>query len=412
MDILEFHDPNVEFTPFDDIDWNKHRAAWSLPEDVTYLNHGSFGPAPKVVVESRQKWFAELERQPMDFLARRLEPLLNEAIGVLAKFVNCDRDDLIFVPNATTGINIVARSLDLAPGDEILLTDHEYGAVSRIFGNVCSRAGARTVVARLPLPIADHTSIVDALFERISDRTKLIVVSHVASYTSVVLPVAAICERAKTLGVPVCIDGPHGLVQQPLSLRTLGCDFYAASCHKWLCGPIGSGFLYVRGKHKSQMRPAVMSWGRSFAGSPASWKDEFIWVGTDDPSSYLAVADAVRFFEQVGVDEFRTRTHVLVDDARQRICEITGSELLIAGSSQGFGSMVTIPLPHVARSSSWPGKPHPLQQALWDEHRIEVPVFEWQDRLCLRVSCHLYNTPADIDRLCAALAELCPRFPA
>jgi len=395
-----------------DIDWDRHRSAWTLAEGVTYLNHGSFGPAPRVVIESRQRWFAELERQPMDFLARRLEPLLNDAVGVLAKFVNSDRDDLIFVPNATTGINVVARSLDLAAGDEVLLTDHEYGAVARIFGNMCGQVGARTVVARLPLPITDDTSIVDALFERISERTKLIVVSHVASYTSVVLPIAAICERAKTVGVPVCIDGPHGLVQQPLDLRTLGCDFYAASCHKWLCGPIGSGFLYVRGKHKSKMRPAVMSWGRSFAGSPASWKDEFIWVGTDDPSSYLAVADAVRFIEQVGVEEFRTRTHLLADLARRRICEITGGGLLLDDSSSGFGSMLTFPLPHVARSSAWPGTPHPLQQALWEERRIEVPVFEWQDRLCLRVSCHLYNTPADIDRLVAALEQLCPRFAA
>lgn len=395
-----------------DIDWNKYRSAWSLADGVTYLNHGSFGPAPNAVIAARQQWFAELERQPMDFLARRLEPLLNEAMGGLSKFVGCDRDDLIFVPNATTGINIVARSLELAPGDEVLLTDHEYGAVARIFGNACSQAGARTVVARPPFPITSDTDIIDALFERINDRTKLIVVSHVASYTSVVLPVAAICERAKSLGVPVCIDGPHGLVQQPLNLRTLGCDFYAASCHKWLCGPIGSGFLYVRGRHKSKMRPAVMSWGRSFAGSPASWKDEFIWVGTDDPSSYLAVADAVRFIEGVGVQDFRARTHLLTDLARQRICEITGGELLITDSSSGFGSMLTFPLPRVARSSSWPGKPHPLQQALWEEHRIEVPVFEWQDRLCLRVSCHLYNTPADIDRLCAALEQLCPRFAA
>jgi isopenicillin-N epimerase len=210
----------------------------------------------------------------------------------------------------------------------------------------------------------------------------------------------------------VCIDGPHGLVQQPLNLRTLDCDFYAASCHKWLCGPIGSGFLYVRGKHKSKMQPAIVSWGRSFAGSPASWKDEFIWVGTNDPSAYLAVADAVRFIESVGADEFRGRTHALAQYARNRIKQIARSELLTDDSPLFYGSMVTIPLPHVARSSSWPGEPHPLQRALWEEHRIETPVFEWQDRLCLRVSCHLYNTPADIDRLCAALEELCPQFAA
>lgn len=146
------------------------------------------------------------------------------------------------------------------------------------------------------------------------------------------------------------------------------------------------------------------------AGRPASWKDEFIWVGTGDPSSYLAVADAVRFIESVGVEEFRSRTHALAQSARNRIADIARSELFTPDDPAWYGSMVTIPLPHVARSSSWPGESHPLQRALWEEHQIETPIFEWQDRLCLRVSCHLYNSPADIDRLCAALEQLCPRF--
>lgn len=392
------------------IDWNEYRSEWSLAEGVTYLNHGSFGPAPDVVIAARQRWFAELERQPMDFLARRLEPLLDEAAAVLARFVGCHADDLVFVPNATTGINIVARSVDLAAGDEVLLTDHEYGAVTRIWGNACSRVGARTVVARLPLPLSNTADVVDAVFARVNERTKMLVVSHIASYTAVALPIAEICRRANQRGVLTCIDGPHGLVQAPLSLRELECDFYAASCHKWLCGPIGSGFLYVRGRHKSRMQPAVISWGRSFAGRPASWRDEFIWVGTDDPSAYLAVADAVRFIESVGSEEFRRRTHALAQYARNRIAAIARSDPFTPDDPAWYGSMATIPLPHVARSSSWPGEPHPLQRALWEEYRIEAPVFEWQDRLCLRVSCHLYNTPADVDRLCAALDELCPRF--
>jgi isopenicillin-N epimerase len=359
---------------------------------------------------ARQRWFAELERQPMDFLARRLEPLLDGAAETLGKFVGCGGDDLIFVPNATTGINIVARSVELAAGDEVLLTDHEYGAVARIWGNACARVGAKTVLAKLPLPITNQEDVIDAIFQRVSERTRVIVVSHIASYTSVILPVEEICRRANQLGILTCIDGPHGLVQQPVNVGQLGCDFYAASCHKWLCGPIGSGFLFVRGRHKSKMQPAVLSWGRSFAGRPASWKDEFIWVGTDDTSSYLAVTEAVQFFQDVGADEFRTRTHALAQYARNRIPEITRSEPLTPDSPEFYGSMVTIPLPHVARSSSWPGEPHPLQRALWEEHRIEVPVFEWQERLCLRVSCHLYNSPADVDRLCLALDELCPRW--
>mgnify|MGYP002622547522 CR=1 FL=1 len=397
-------------TPLDSINWEQWLSAWSLQEGVTYLNHGSFGPAPDVVIAARQRWFAELERQPMDFLVRRLEPLLDNACGVLARFVGCRNDDLVFVPNATTGVNIVARSVELAPGDEVLLTDHEYGAVTRIWGQACASAGAKTVVARLPFPLSKADEVVEAVFERVNDRTKLIVVSHIASYTATILPVVDICRRARERGILVCVDGPHGVLQAPLNLRELDCDFYAASCHKWLCGPIGSGFLYVRGRHKSKMQPAVVSWGQSFAGSPASWKDEFIWVGTDDPSSYLAVADAVQFFESVGVDEFRRRTHTLAQYARNQIPAVTRCEFFAPDDPAWYGSMVTFLLRDVARSSSWPGEPHPLQQALWDEHRIETPVFEWKEQLCLRVSCHLYNTPEDIDGLCTALKELCPRY--
>lgn len=399
-----------ELDSLDEFDWSRWRPAWSLPEQVTYLNHGSFGPAPDVVIASRQRWFAELERQPMDFLARRLEPLLDEAAGVLAAFAGCAADDLVFVPNATHGMNIVARSLELAVGDEVLLTDHEYGAVARTWGRTCSRCGARTVIAPLPFPITDREQVVDAVMARVGPRTKLIVISHIASYTSVVLPIEEVCRRAAERNVPVCIDGPHGLAQVPLRLRALGCDFYTASCHKWLSGPIGSGFLYVRGRQKSKLQPAVISWGRSFAGRGASWKDEFVWVGTNDPGAYLATADAVRFLGQVGPDAFRRQTHALARYARHQVAAVTGGEPLTPDDAAWYGSMTTIPLPRVRRTSSWPGRPHPLQTALWEEFAIEAPVFEWQERLCLRVSCHLYNRPADIDRLCAALAQLCPRY--
>jgi isopenicillin-N epimerase len=388
-----------------DFDWHRWRGAWTLAEGVTYLNHGSFGSSPDVVRAARQRWNDELERQPMDFV-RRLEPLLDEAASKLGAFIGCRGDDLVFVPNATVGMNIVAGSVGLGPGDEVLLSDHEYGAVVRTWGRRCSAAGARTVVAHLPVPLETRDALVDALFARISERTRLIVVSHVTSQTAAIFPVEAMCQRARERGIPVCVDGPHALAMVPLDLRQIDPDFYTASCHKWLSAPFGSGFLYVKPRHRQQLHPAVVSWGKSLSGRPASWKDEFHWFGTYDPSAYLATVDAVHFLEHVGLADFRRRTHALARYARHSLLKVTGGEPFVPDDPTWFGSMITIPLPRVPRSDAWPGQPHPLQAALWERHRIEVPVFEWQGRLCLRVSCHLYNTPDDIDRLAAALSKL------
>lgn len=422
-------DPHDDLAAFD---WDRWRGAWSLAEGVTYLNQGSFGTSPNSVRDARQRWYAELERQPMDFYVRRLEPLLDDAAAKLGAFVGCRADDLIFVPNATVGMNIVAENVPLGAGDEVLLTDHEYGAVVRIWGRRCSAVGAKTVLARLPQPLdansptptrsvsegshpsltlragdmARHDALVDAIFERVTDRTRLIVVSHVTSQTAAIFPVATICRRARERNVPVCIDGPHALAMVPLNLREIDPDYYTASCHKWLSAPFGSGFLYVKARHKQGLRPAVVSWGKSLSGRPASWKDEFHWFGTYDPSSFLAVADAIAFLEHAGIDDFRRQTHALARYARCRVAEVTGGDPFVPDDPRWYGSMITIPLPRVPRSDAWPGQPHPLQIALWERYRIEVPIFEWQERLCLRVSCHLYNKPADIDRLVEALQQL------
>ncbi|MFG0332652.1 MAG: aminotransferase class V-fold PLP-dependent enzyme [Maioricimonas sp. JB049] len=387
-------------------DWERHRAAWSLQDGVTYLNHGSFGPSPLVVQEARERWSRELERQPMDFLVRRLEPLLDDALTALGRFLGSRPDELTFVPNATVGMNIVANNVQLQAGDEVLLTDHEYGAVIRIWGRFCQAAGARTVLAHLPPPLTSVDDVVDTLFDQVTDRTKLIVVSHVTSQTALILPVAAICRRARERGIAVCVDGPHAPAQVPVDLREIDCDFYTASLHKWISAPFGSGFLYVRPRHKQGLRPAITSWGRSLSGRDPAWQDEFHWFGTYDPAPFLAVPEALRFLEEIGLEHFRRQTHALVRAARERIMSMTGGPPLTVDSPEWYGSMVTLPLPNVPRSDAWPGKPHPLQVALWEQHQIEVPIFEWQNRLCLRISCHLYNTPADVDRLVAALAEL------
>lgn len=384
--------------------WGKWRSEWSLPADVTYLNHGSFGPSPSVVQETRRTWSERLERQPMDFFVRKMEDALDTACRRLAEFVGADAEDMVFVDNATAGMNIVANSLTLSPGDEVLVTDQEYGAVLRIWQRACERAGAKLVVQELPQPVESRERLVEAFLKKATSQTRLIVVSHVTSPTAVILPIEQICQGASVMGIPVCIDGPHALAMRPLQLERMGCAFYTASCHKWLCAPFGSGFLYVRRDLQDSLQPPVMSWGTSISGRPTCWKDEFRWLGTRDPAAFLAIPAAIDFLESCGLEAFRERTHALAQYARQKVSDLTGQEALIPDSADWYGSMISLPLPPSEEPDpTRPGQQDWLQQKLWEEHKIEVPVFRWCGQRFLRVSCHLYSCPSDVDLLVDAL---------
>jgi isopenicillin-N epimerase len=382
-----------------DIDrWASCGKSWSLRPDTTYLNHGSFGPPPASVRAARLKWIGELDSQPMDFFVRQFEPAWRAARDKLAEFISAPADSLIFVENATAGMNVVADSFALHPGDEVLLTDHEYGAVVRIWERACERVGAHVVIARLPLPFTTAAETADAVLSQAAHATRLIVVSHITSPTAVILPVAEICRQAREGGIAVCIDGPHAPAQISLDLAGLDCDFYAASCHKWLSAPFGSGFLYVANQHQPRIRPPVLSWGRLPPLPIESWSDEFCWSGTRDASPYLSIPAAIQLLQEVGLDFFQTGAHTLAQYARQRLVELTQLEPLVPDSPAWYGSMAHVPLP--------PGDRARLQEALWQQHHIEVPIVDWNGRRYIRVSCHLYNTLEQIDRLTAALRTL------
>jgi isopenicillin-N epimerase len=385
--------------------WRIH---WDLPADVTYLNHGSFGPSPRVVQQAREEWSRRLESEPMDFFVRRMEGHLDEAAARLGAFVGADPDDLIFVENATSGMNLVAANIELREGDEVLCTNHEYGAVLRIWRRVCEQAGASVVVRALPYPITSELELVDVFFGSVTERTRLIVVSHITSPTALILPAEVICRRAKELGIPVCIDGPHALAMLPVNIRRLGCDYYTASCHKWLSAPFGSGFLYVARRHQQGFGPLTVSWGGSVSGRPASWKDEFTWSGTRDPAASLAIPAAIDFLESCGVDEFRRRTNDLARYAREQITSLTGLVPFQPDDPAWYGSMITLPIPSKGVEPPKHPQRDPLQDVLWEQHRIEVPIVHWHGRRYIRVSCHLYNTREEIDRLVLALAGSVP----
>jgi isopenicillin-N epimerase len=394
--------------PPDPADWPSLRSEWTLADDVIYLNHGSFGPSPLVVQQARLEWTALLERNPMDFFVRRMETELEAAAARLGAFVGADGDDLILVENATAGMNIVAANVRLGPGDEVLVSDQEYGAVLRIWRQMCQRSGANLVTARLPARPTSQSEVVDAFWQSVTDKTRLIVVSHITSPTAVIFPVEEICRRARERDIWVCVDGPHALAMLPLNLRRIDCDFYTASCHKWLSAPFGSGLLYVRRRHQQGLQPAVVSWGGSLSGRPVSWKDEFNWTGTRDPAAFLAISAALDFLDDYGPDQFRENTHALARYARQRIVAQTGLEPPIPDSPAWYGSMIALPLPPPRPDEAKPkhSRRDPLQDKLWEQFRIEIPITESRGQRYLRVSCHLYNDRSEIDRLVDAVCQL------
>ena len=382
------------------------KSQWSIPDDVTYLNHGSFGPSPRSVQDVRNQWSARLESQPMDFFVRQMEGHLQAARQRLGEFIGAAEDDLVFVDNATYGMNIVAANVDLQPNDEVLVTDHEYGAVLRIWRRVCRQAGAKLVVQKLPQVHVSPAETADEFLKGVTGNTRLIVVSHVTSPTAIILPLKQICHRARELGIPVCVDGPHAVAMIPLNLRALGCDYYTASCHKWLSAPFGSGFLYVARKHQQSLDPPIMSWGGSISGQTANWKDEFNWSGTRDPAGFLAVPAAIGFLETAGIDKFRRSTHDLAQYARSQITAMTGMAPSVPDSDDWYGSMITLPIPVSGDDPPKDGQRDPLQDALWQQHKIEIPIIHWHGKRFIRVSCHLYNNRNDIDHLVDALKKL------
>lgn len=377
---------------------------WTFPEGVVFLNHGSFGPTPACVLQAREKIQREHAANPMDFFLRKMEPMLDEACEQLARFLNCPADNLVFVTNATAAMNIIAENLPLQHGDEVLITDHGYGAVTRVWGHYCQKAGAKTVLARLPEPVDTVEGIIETILEKVTPRTKLLVIDHITSPTATIFPVAEITRRARERGLLVAIDGPHAVGMVDVDLQAIDCDFYAASCHKWVSAPLGSGFLYVRSRFKQGLRPNVVSWGRSVMGRPPSWKDEFHWPGTFDPSPWLAIPSALEFLKSYGVQRFRQETRELCQFAREQLLSIAGTEAVTPAGDEWSGTMVTVRLP-ISDAGQGPNQRHPLQNWLWDQYRIEIPIVRWHDDVHVRASCHLYNAAEQYTLLKQAIEE-------
>jgi isopenicillin-N epimerase len=373
--------------------------AFLLRPGIHYLNHGSFGACPKPVFRAYQRWQRELESEPVEFLGRRFSNLMSEARESLGTYVGADADDLVFVPNVTVGLNAVARSLRLAADDEVLATDHEYGALNRTWQFVCEHAGARYVQAALPEDIESREAVVNAVWDRVTSHTRVLFMSHITSPTALILPVAELVERARRAGITTVVDGAHAPGQIPLDLRSLGADFYAGNCHKWLCAPKGSAFLVARREAQEVITPLVISWGwRSDTPGPSRFVDEQEWQGTRDPAAYLSVPAAIGFQARHSWPYVQEQCHALLQAARRRIERLSGLPAICPDSLEWYRQMGAFPLPACDGAA--------LQRALYDDYHIEVPIVQWGGRQFVRVSIQAYNTEADVSALVDALEFL------
>ncbi len=391
-------------------------AHWTLDPEVDFLNHGSFGACPREVLAAQAAWRDRMEAEPVAFLARDLEGLLDEARAALGSFVGADPDDLAFVPNATAGVATVLRSLRFAPGDELLTTDHEYNAILNALRFAAERDGARMVIARLPFPVVDPAELEAAVLAAAGPRTRLALISHVTSPTGLILPLERILPALAERGIDSLVDGAHAPGMIPLDLNRLGAAYYTGNGHKWLNGPKGSGFLHVRRDRQAAIRPLAISHGANDRRTDRSrFRLEADWTGTPDPSAHLSLPAAIRFGEALrpgGWSELMTANHALVLAGRDRLAAALGIER--PAPDELLGAMATLPLP----GRAWPADADPQAARLFDRHRIEVPIVGFPvpaarqadepARLrLLRISAAPYNRLEQYDRLATALvAEL------
>ena len=378
------------------------RNLFLLNPAVTFLNHGSFGACPQPVFETYQRWQRELEHQPVEFLGRRFNDLLREARSTLADFVGADADEITYVTNATVGLNTVARSLELHPGDEVLSTDHEYGALDRTWRFLCEKSGAKYIRQPIAVPINHADEVIDAVWSGVTDRTRVLFISHITSPTAIILPIRELIRRARERGILTIIDGAHAVGQIDLNLHDLGADFYSSNCHKWLMSPKGSAFLYARREVQHLVEPLVVSWGwQSEKPSASRFIDEQEWQGTRDIAAYLSVPAAIQFFHDHKWTAVRQQCHEIVRYAREQATALTGLPPLTPDDAAWFSQLSALPLP--------PCDLDALKTRLYNEYHVEIPVIRWNNRHFVRISIQGYNPRADVDTLIGALRDLLPQ---
>lgn len=375
------------------------KSQFFLDPDITFLNHGSFGACPKPIFEAYQQFQFELEADPVDFITRKAGHYLKTAKNRLSAFVGCEASDFFFTPNPTFAINTVMRSLKLNPGDEILATNHEYGAMDRTWHFYCKKTGARYIRQQVALPVVSKEQMISDFWKGYTPNTKVVFLNQMSSATALIFPVKEICDRARDLGLITIIDGAHVPGHIDLDISELNPDFYTGTLHKWLLAPKGSSFLYVKKDFQDQIDPLVVSWGyESVAPGESRFLDYHETQGTRDISMYLCTPAVFDFLEKNNWKEKSEACKQIVRDNYRRFCDLLGTQPICPVTEGFLGQMASIPL----RTQ----KPMELKELLYSKYRIQIPVMPLNDGFYIRYSINAYNSQEDLDHLFAALEDI------
>lgn len=375
------------------------KSQFLLNPEIFYFNHGAFGACPKPIFEDYQKWQRELEFEPTQFIIANTATYLKRSKQALAGFVNCSPSDFFFTPNPTFAINTVMRSLDLEPGDEILASDNEYGAMDRTWNFYSKKTGVKYVRAELNLPVVSKEQMMDDFWKGYSDKTKVIFLNQISSATALIFPVKEICERAKELGLITIVDGAHVPGHIDLDLSQINADFYTGTLHKWMLAPKGSSFLYVKKEFQDMLDPLVVSWGyESVFPGESTFLDYQEHQGTRDISAFLTAPSCVDFLDRIDWKARAKECRQLIQRNYQRFCDLLGTNPICPISEEFLGQMCSIPLKTTDAAA--------LKNLLFEKYRIEIPVMNLNGNFYIRISTHVYVSQADIDYLHESLQEV------
>ncbi len=370
-----------------------------LRDDVTFLNFGSFGACPKPVFERYQQFQLELEQEPVQFITVNGLKYLAAAREALGNYIHCDKDDLVYVTNPSYAVNAVAKSFDLQPGDEILTTDLEYGACDKTWEYYCKKTGAKYIKQHIPLPIQSKEEFVAAFFKGLSNKTKLVFISHITSSTGLRLPVEEICAVAKEKGILTFVDGAHAPGQIPLDLQNAPFDFYTGACHKWMMTPKGSSFLYVKKEQQYRVDPLIVSWGyKALFPSASTFLDYHQTNGTRDYSAFLTIPAAIQFMNQHSWEQVATECRQLVQANTTAFCKLLGSAPLAPVTDDFILQLFSAEIKTT--------EPEKLHNHFFDAYKIQIPVMRHGDKVYLRYSINAFNSQQDLDKLFAAIQEI------
>lgn len=370
-----------------------------IDSNITFLNHGSFGSCPKPIFEEFQRYQIELESEPVEFITKKQPKYLKTARESLAQFVGCNAGDLFFTSNPTYAINIIMRSIKLEPGDEILSTNHEYGAMDRTWNFYCKKSGAKYIRQEIALPIVSKEQMIEDFWKGYTKNTKVVFLNQMSSATALIFPVKEICDKAQQLGLITIVDGAHVPGHIDLNITELNPDYYTGTLHKWMLAPKGSSFLYVKPELQDDLEPLVVSWGyESVAPGESQFLDYHELQGTRDVSAFLCTPKVVEFLEQNNWKAISKSCKQIVLDNYQRFCDLLGTKPLSPVTSEFLGQMASVPINT--------NKPAELKNMLYDKYKIQVPVMPLNGNFYIRYSINAYNSQEDLDKLYHALEAI------